>query len=431
MERTDVSPMSSSYRDRTSEFRLLSETLKKIEGGTSPSVQPEIASSTSHDSYSRSEFNRKASRIGLGINETSQKVARLAQLARRSSMFNDPAVEIQELTVLIKNEITALNSALSDLQAIQNMDMADGSYSQDRIVHSTAVCDDLKSKLMGATKHLQDVLTARTEAKLATEFRFIHGQYETPCYILTAAKIIVSNMYRYVLVLNAERFKKSRGQTRLWNISGDANGPFDNAGLELAKLYLDEPELKLCCSDDNIKAHESRKQIFSKNASRENPFQHQPKPATEPPPWSNSLNAYDNLQQESVLPSNGAPVSNQLRRRLAVDNTPTQQMEMSMVQQVVPRQENYTQSRSTALHNVESTITELSGIFSHLATMVAHQGELAIRIDDNMDESLANVEGAHSSLLRHLNRISSNRWLLIKIFAVLILFLLIFIFFVA
>ncbi|KOM46919.1 hypothetical protein LR48_Vigan07g062300 [Vigna angularis] len=106
-------------------------------------------------------------------------------------------------------------------------------------------------------------------------------------------------------------------------------------------------------------------------------------------------------------------------------------MEMSMVQQVVPRQENYTQSRSTALHNVESTITELSGIFSHLATMVAHQGELAIRIDDNMDESLANVEGAHSSLLRHLNRISSNRWLLIKIFAVLILFLLIFIFFVA
>jgi len=62
-----------------------------------------------------------------------------------------------------------------------------------------------------------------------------------------------------------------------------------------------------------------------------------------------------------------------------VDNTPTQQMEMSMVQRVIPRQENYTQSRSTALHNVESTITELSGIFSHLATMVAHQGELAIR----------------------------------------------------
>jgi len=50
-----------------------------------------------------------------------------------------------------------------------------------------------------------------------------------------------------------------------------------------------------------------------------------------------------------------------------------------MLQQVVPRQENYAQNRAVALHNVESTISELSGIFTHLATMVAQQGELAIR----------------------------------------------------
>ena len=54
-------------------------------------------------------------------------------------------------------------------------------------------------------------------------------------------------------------------------------------------------------------------------------------------------------------------------------------MEMSMLQQVVPRQENYAQNQAVALHNVESTISELSGIFTHLATMVAQQGELAIR----------------------------------------------------
>lgn len=67
------------------------------------------------------------------------------------------------------------------------------------------------------------------------------------------------------------------------------------------------------------------------------------------------------------------------RRRPAVDNAPSHHMEMSMLQQVVPRQENYSQSRAVALHNVESTITELGGIFTHLATMVAQQGELAIR----------------------------------------------------
>lgn len=53
------------------------------------------------------------------------------------------------------------------------------------------------------------------------------------------------------------------------------------------------------CMSQNIKAHENRRQIFSKTAARENPFQHQPKPATEPPPWSNSSNASENLQETS------------------------------------------------------------------------------------------------------------------------------------
>lgn len=80
-------------------------------------------------------------------------------------MFDDPIVEIQQLTALIKDDITALNVALSDLQTIQNIEVADGNYSEDRVVHSTAVFDDLKSKLMGATKQLQDVLTTRTEVR--------------------------------------------------------------------------------------------------------------------------------------------------------------------------------------------------------------------------------------------------------------------------
>lgn len=302
--------------------------------GPSPSKLPA-------SSY-RSEFNKKASRIGLGIHETSLKIARLAKLAKRSSIFDDPLKEIQELTALVKDDITALNVAISDLQTLQNLERADGNYSDDRVVHSTTVCDDLKSKLMGTTKQFQDVLTTRTE---------------------------------------------------------------------------------------NIKAHENRKQMFSTNIARENPLRQPAKTVTEPPPWSTPSGSSGSSQQ-SILPADGVQAGNQLRRRLAADNTPTHHMEMSMLQQVVPRQESYSQSRAVALQNVESTISELGGIFTHLATMVAHQGELAIRIDDNMEESLANVEGARSSLLRHLNQISSNRWLMIKIFAILIFFLMVFIFFV-
>ncbi|XP_052186885.1 syntaxin-31 [Diospyros lotus] len=335
----------STYRDRTSEFRSLFQTLKKIGGVADSDNASQNASSSSRlpvTSY-RSEFNTKASRIGLGIHETSLKIARLAKLAKKSSIFDDPIKEIQELTSLIKDEITTLNVAVSDLQTLQNVEIADGDYSEDRVVHSTTVCDDLKNKLMGAAKQFQNVLTTRTE---------------------------------------------------------------------------------------NIKAHENRKQIFSTNVARENPLRHPTNTVNEPPPWSTSLGPPGTLQP-SASSSNGALAGSQLRRRLGAENTPSQYVEMSMLQQVAPRQESYSQSRAVALQNVESTISELSGIFTHLATMVAHQGELAIRIDDNMDESLANVESARNALLRHLNQITSNRWLMIKIFAILIFFLIIFIFFVA
>ena len=59
------------------------------------------------------------------------------------------------------------------------------------------------------------------------------------------------------------------------------------------------------------------------------------------------------------------------------------------------------------------------------------QGELAIRIDENVDETLANVDSAQDQLLKYLNCISSNRWLIMKIFFVLMLFLVAFVVFVA
>lgn len=84
-------------------------------------------------------------------------------MTKRSSIFDDRSKENEELTSLIKNEITALNMAISDLQTLQDMEIADGNYSGDRVVHLNAVCDDLKNRLMNVTKQFQDVLTTRTK----------------------------------------------------------------------------------------------------------------------------------------------------------------------------------------------------------------------------------------------------------------------------
>jgi syntaxin 5 len=63
--------------------------------------------------------------------------------------------------------------------------------------------------------------------------------------------------------------------------------------------------------------------------------------------------------------------------------------------------------------------------------MVHEQGEMAVRIDENVDETLTQVEAGQAQLLKYLNTISSNRWLLLKVFGIIMLALIFFLVFVA
>ncbi|CAN7117997.1 unnamed protein product [Brassica rapa subsp. narinosa] len=332
----------SSYRDRTNEFFGVVETLRRSIAPAANNVP--YGGGRREDPRSaavmQSEFNRRASVIGLAIHQTSQKLSKLAQLAKRSSVFDDPTREIGELTAVIKQEISGLNTALIDLQAVRNSHNDERNISRDTTTHSATVVDDLKNRLMDTTKEFKDVLTLRTE---------------------------------------------------------------------------------------NMKIHENRRQRFTNNPSKEstNPFVRQRPLASKPAP-----------SQPAPLPwANGSSSSSsQLvpRKQGEAESSPLlQQSQQQQQQQMVPLQDTYMESRAEALHNVESTIHELSNIFTQLATMVSQQGEIAIRIDQNMEDTLANVEGAQSQLARYLNSISSNRWLMIKIFFVLIAFLMVFLFFVA
>ncbi|POO04087.1 t-SNARE [Trema orientale] len=336
----------SSFRDRTQEFQSVAERLKKS-FSSAPGANGPSGRSKSEEQRSaiavQSEFNRRASKIGYGIHQTSQKLAKLAKLAKRTSVFDDPTMEIQELTAVIKQDITALNSAVVDLQLLSNSRNENGNISSDTTSHSTTVVDDLKNRLMSATKEFKEVLTMRTE---------------------------------------------------------------------------------------NLKVHENRRQLFSSTASKDaaNPFVRQRPLASRsaastsnapPLPWANGSSSSSQLFPGKQADGEGQPLLQQ------------QQNHQQQQQQLVPLQDTYMQSRAEALQNIESTIHELGNIFNHLATLVSQQGEIAIRIDQNTDETLTNVEGAQGQLLKYLNSISSNRWLMIKIFFVLIFFLMVFLFFVA
>ncbi|MEQ2198398.1 hypothetical protein XENOCAPTIV_012326 [Xenoophorus captivus] len=99
--------------------------------------------------------------------------------------------------------------------------------------------------------------------------------------------------------------------------------------------------------------------------------------------------------------------------------------------QLIDEQDSYIQSRADTMQNIESTIVELGSIFQQLAHMVKEQEETIQRIDANVEDTQLNVEAAHTEILKYFQSVSSNRWLMIKIFLVLIVFFIIFVVFFA
>lgn len=79
----------------------------------------------------------------------------------------------------------------------------------------------------------------------------------------------------------------------------------------------------------------------------------------------------------------------------------------------------YVQARGEAIEAIERTISELGGIFGQLAQMVSEQSEMIQRIDANTEDVVDNVQGAQRELMKYWTRVSGNRWLVAKMFGVL------------
>ena len=77
--------------------------------------------------------------------------------------------------------------------------------------------------------------------------------------------------------------------------------------------------------------------------------------------------------------------------------------------------------RDKVTQSIQKTISELGGIFGQMAEMVAVQGDMLTRIDENVSDTAFNVEGAHTEIGMYYKSIASNRALILKVFAALLL----------
>lgn len=126
---------------------------------------------------------------------------------------------------------------------------------------------------------------------------------------------------------------------------------------------------------------------------------------------SNSPNGHVSINMDTI-PTHGSP-------------------EYQQQLQLIEQQDAYIQDRADDMRKVEETIVELGSIFEKLAVMIHEQEEMVERIDSNVENTQTNINHAHDEILKHFQNITSNRWLMIKVFGILIFFFIIFIVFMA
>lgn len=325
--------MISNGRDRTTEFQTTVKTFASRRNGLDGPLptalnrrqqQPQTALEQ------RGIFMQEAKKIGYHLSQTFMKLEQLSLIAKQSSLFNDKSMEIQDLTLAIKQDISHMNQQIGQLQ--QYMKNTQGSKSKNSQTHSNSVVFVLQSKLATMSNDFKQVLEARTQNLKEQKSRRDNFSRNTVASSLTTAPPI-ANGRPSVLFRDEQRT----------TTSGDA--VIDMGG------------------------------------------------------HSNSNGMYNSSMKQQL--------------------------------QMIDETDTYLANRSEAMQNIEQTIVELGDIFTQLATMVQQQEELVHRIDANVDDATHHIEGAHTELLKYLRSVTSNRWLIIKVFGVLIIFFLIFILFFA
>ncbi|EXL95406.1 syntaxin 5 [Fusarium odoratissimum NRRL 54006] len=166
-----------SIQDRTSEFKsVLAQTQRKQSSSKVSSQRRSLLTDAQKDAANghaggpprRSEFARKAAEIGRGISATMGKLEKLAQLAKRRTLFDDRPVEINELTFVIKQDLSSLNQQIGALQTLTKQQHPKADQEGE---HNKNVVYLLQGKLTDVSVNFKEVLEARTKNIQASRSR--------------------------------------------------------------------------------------------------------------------------------------------------------------------------------------------------------------------------------------------------------------------
>ena len=269
-------------------------------------------------------------------------------VAKRKTLFDDRPVEINELTYVIKQDLSTLNSKISSLQGLTKGTSSSSfrsttgtSSSEQEGEHNKNVVVLLQGKLADVGVNFKEVLEVRTKNLQAS---------------------------------------RSRQQNFLSDVSDHSHSALQQPGQSASPLYNTPTQSR-----------------------------------TPQPGYQNPNHDILNLDPTSAPMQDGSKGMNGGAGGGGMVASDQQLLLMEEAQPV----NSYINMRGEAIDMIERTINELGGVFGQLAAMVSEQGEQIQRIDANTEDVVDNVQGAQRELMKYWGRVKGNRWLVAKMFGVL------------
>jgi syntaxin 5 len=352
--------------ERTREFFALSDARCRQQG-RAPVARQRAA---------KTSFGDRAVRLGRALHTLETRTSRLRKLATKSSLFDDPAAEISEISVAVREELGAVATGLDALAS------APQPGGRQTAAHFESVLAWLRARMANVTGDFQAALKQREATISAKESR--------------AAKLSGISSLASPFAPSAAAVTPSTPAAAGSGTSSASASAFGSSGGRVVA----KPQLL-----------QRRRPAAGGACSTPPTHSHKPQHHSSQPPQR----AYHDL---GAAGWGGSPEPGTPGWTDEGASTPQQLQHFW-----TPRSQKH---REQEVNAMQSTLAELGGLFQRFGALVSQQGEMIERIDANVEVAAGNIGEAHSNIQKYQRSMKGNRGLIIKTFAVLFFIIIIY-----
>ena len=398
-------------------------------GGLSPRAAAAAADNADPAVERARAFNRAARAIATGMVLATERIERLTALVRSRAPFSDASAEISRLTVDIKQDLLSTSRSIDSLGAsLAAAAAGGGSRQQQAVKNSQQIVNDLKVRLADQSKAFGDLLIQRSQHLRDQSDRRGAFEHAGPGGGGGAEELRHRGLSHFGKL--RQRLQQAAGGAAGGDSLGAGAGDGTDTDTGGAGVGVTGAEYNEEDGDAESGGLAAGRGVHSRLLGAPGQQSHTGAAGSGTSGRGVGLPAFTALLSSSSGGYGGGDTTaseNEGSRGGSGGTYGHGGVTQTLVERGAGQRNEYLASRAAALKTIQSTTEEVASMYKRLNMLVLMQEEMTMRIDSTVDETMINVEEGHNELLKYLDGLSSNQWLIIKVFAVVIAFAILFV----